>query len=108
MPAYVISEVEILDEGAADTYRRLAAASIAEYGGRYLARGATPEVVEGEPTGRQVVLVEFPSLEAARAWYASPAYAEALRHRAKALERRLLFVEGVAPPIAQSSDRDPG
>jgi uncharacterized protein (DUF1330 family) len=42
MKAYVISEVEIQDESAADAYRRLAAASIADYGGRYLVRGRRP------------------------------------------------------------------
>lgn len=101
MKAYVISEVEVLDEEAADDYRRLAAASIAVYGGRYLARGAQAEVVEGEPTKRQVVIVELPSLGRAREWYAAPAYAEALRFRERALERRLTFVEGVAPEGAR-------
>ncbi|HEX6533600.1 MAG TPA: DUF1330 domain-containing protein [Gemmatimonadaceae bacterium] len=98
MSAYVISEVEILDEAIADRYKRLAAASISEYGGRYLARGAGANVVEGEPTKRQIVIVEFPSMERAKAWYASPAYAEALRLRATALDRRLTFVEGMAQP----------
>lgn len=96
MKAYVISEVEVLDEGAADEYRRLAAASIEDHGGRYLARGAEAEVVEGEPTERRIVIVEFPSRERAREWYESRAYAEALRFREKALDRRLTFVEGVA------------
>lgn len=98
MKAYVISEVEVLDEEAAEDYRRLAAASIAEHGGSYLVRGAEAEVAEGEPTKRRTVIVEFPSLGRAREWYASPAYAEALRFREKALGRRLMFVEGVAPP----------
>lgn len=39
------------------------------------------------------MIVEFPSMERLREWYASPAYAEALRFRATALERRLMFVE---------------
>jgi len=91
----VISEVEVLDEDVANVYRRLAATSIAEYGGRYLVRGAEAEVVEGVPTARRVVIVEFPSLGRARAWYGSQAYAEALRLRAKALNRRLIFVNGV-------------
>ena len=97
MKAYVISEVEVLDEGAAEDYKRLAAASIAEYGGSYLVRGAEAEVAEGEPTGRRIVVVEFPSMRRAREWYASAAYAEALRIREAALDRRLTFVEGVAP-----------
>ena len=97
MKAYVISEVEVLDEEAADDYRQLAASSIAEHGGSYLVRGARAEVAEGEPTKRRVVIVEFPSLGRAREWYSSPAYAEALRFRERALKRRVTFVEGVAP-----------
>jgi uncharacterized protein (DUF1330 family) len=96
LSAYVISEVEILDEEAAAHYRRLAAASIAEYGGRYLVRGAAGEVVEGAPTARRFVAVEFPSMERAHEWYASRSYALALRFRAAALDRRLVFVDGVA------------
>lgn len=95
MTAYVISEVEILDAGLAEAYRTLAAASIAAYGGRYLARGAEAEVVEGTSTQRRIVIVEFPSMAQARAWYASPEYAEALTVRAQALDRRLIFVDGV-------------
>lgn len=48
MAAYVISEVEILDERGADEYRARAAASIEQYGGQYLVRGAAPDVVEGK------------------------------------------------------------
>jgi uncharacterized protein (DUF1330 family) len=96
MPAYVISEVEILDETAADRYRALAAASIDQHGGRYLVRGATPDAVEGEVAPRRrLVIVEFPDMDVARRWYASEAYAQALAHRDSALTRRLLFVEGI-------------
>jgi uncharacterized protein (DUF1330 family) len=95
MSAYVVSEVEIRDEKAATRYRELAAASIAAYGGRYLARAAAADVVEGEPTARRMVIVEFPSMERAREWYASPEYASALRFRRQALDRRLIFVDGV-------------
>lgn len=98
MTAYVISEVEVLDQEAADDYKKLAAASIAMFDGRYLARGAVPEVVEGTSTNRQIVLVEFPTLERAHEWYASPTYTQALCVRERALERRLLFVEGLAQP----------
>lgn len=96
MAAFVISEVEILDEGAADQYRQLASASIEAYGGRYLVRAAEAQVVEGEPTARRLVIVEFASMERVREWYASPEYANALRFRKTALDRRLLFVEGVS------------
>lgn len=93
--AYVISEVEILDEALATQYREIASASIAEYGGRYLARGSAAEIVEGTASGRRLVLVEFPSMERARAWYASPSYAPARLLRETALDRRLTFAEGV-------------
>jgi uncharacterized protein (DUF1330 family) len=96
MAAYVISEVEVLDETLADRYRALAQSAIARYGGRYLVRGAAPDAVEGEwPPRRRLVIVEFPDLETARRWYASPEYAEALAVRRGALDRRLLFVEGL-------------
>jgi uncharacterized protein (DUF1330 family) len=57
-------------------------------------------VVEGAPTDRRFVIVEFPSLERARQWYASSSYARALEYRGAALERRLVFVDGVAGTLA--------
>ena len=95
MAAYVISEVEMLDETQGRRYRELAAASIARHGGRYLARGTVPVVAEGTwPANTHIVIVEFPSMERLHAWYASTDYAEALAVRQTALNRRLLFVDG--------------
>lgn len=92
MPAYVISEVEILDERQGQRYRELAADSISRHGGRYLVRAARPDVPEGDwPPEQRVVVVEFPSMEQLRRWYTSPDYAEALAVRETALTRRLLF-----------------
>jgi uncharacterized protein (DUF1330 family) len=90
MPAYVISEVEAREQAAMQAYRML-------YGGRYLARGGAAEVVEGGPAPKTIIIVEFPTMERLREWYASPEYAEALKLRRTALERRLIFVEGVIP-----------
>jgi uncharacterized protein (DUF1330 family) len=97
MPAYVISEVEARDQAAMQAYRTLAAQTIALYGGRYLARGGAAEVVEGGPAPKTIIIVEFPTMERLRQWYASPEYAEALKLRQTALERRLMFVEGFIP-----------
>src|SRR6476660_6277216 len=72
MAAYVISEVEMLDETQGRRYRELAAGSIARHGGRYLVRGAAPVVAEGNwPASARIVIVEFPSMDRLRAWYAS-------------------------------------
>lgn len=96
--AYVLSEVEITDERAASQYRELAARSIAAHGGKYLVRGALPLALEGQwPARSRLVIVEFPSLDAARAWYGSTEYAGALALSRSALRRRLLIVEGLPP-----------
>jgi uncharacterized protein (DUF1330 family) len=98
MPAYIISDLTIRDAKAIETYRTRAAASIAQHGGRYLARGGKIEVLEGDWTPRIIIVVEFPDMERARAWYRSPEYALALEVRDKALSRNLILVEGVTPP----------
>jgi uncharacterized protein (DUF1330 family) len=97
MPAYVISELEVRDPVAIETYRTIAAKSIAQYGGRYLVRAGAAELVEGGPPLKTLIIVEFASMALAREWYASPEYAEALKVRRTALDRRLIFVEGVVP-----------
>ncbi len=88
MSAYVISELEVRDPVAIETYRSIAA-------GRYLVRGGAANAAEGGPPPKTIVVVEFPSMERLREWYASPEYAEALNVRRTALDRRLIFVEGV-------------
>src|SRR3954470_24594151 len=97
MSAYVISEVEARDQAAMEAYRTLAAATIAQYGGRYLVRGGAAELAEGNLPPKSIIIVEFPSMARLKEWYASAEYAEALKLRQTALERRLMFVESVAP-----------
>src|SRR3954468_7512720 len=97
MAAYVISEVEPRDPVGWETYRTIAAKAIAQYGGRYLVRGGPAETVEGAPPPNTLIIVEFPTMARLREWYASPEYAEALDERWRALDRRLVFVEGAAP-----------
>jgi uncharacterized protein (DUF1330 family) len=69
MSAYVISELEARDPVAIETYRSVAAKSIAHYGGRYLVRGGAAEVAEGGPPVKNIVVVEFPSMKRLRKWY---------------------------------------
>jgi uncharacterized protein (DUF1330 family) len=95
MSAYVISEVDVKDAAGFEAYRTMAAKTVAQYGGRYLVRGGAANAVEGGPPPKTLIVVEFPSMARLREWYASPEYAEALKLRRAALERRLIFVEGV-------------
>jgi len=97
MSAYVISEVDVKDEAGLEAYRTIAAKAIAHYGGRYLVRGGAASIAEGGPPPNNIIVVEFPSMQHLREWYASPEYAEALKVRWTALDRRLIFVEGVPP-----------
>ena len=97
MSAYVISEVDVRDPAGFETYRTIAAKAIAQYGGRYLVRGGAASIAEGGPPPKTIIVVEFPSMEKLRQWYASPEYAEALKVRQTALDRRLIFIEGVPP-----------
>jgi uncharacterized protein (DUF1330 family) len=96
MKAYVISEVEARDRALFERYRTMAAPTIEQYGGRYIVRGGEAEAVEGGPPPKTMIIVEFPSMARAREWYASPEYAQALKVRRGALDRRLIFVEGIA------------
>jgi uncharacterized protein (DUF1330 family) len=98
MTAYLISDISMRDPDAFQIYRTRAAASIAAYGGRYLARGGAIESLEGVWTPRNIVIVEFPTIEQARAWYRSPEYAFALQVRDDALSRNLILVDGISEP----------
>ncbi len=84
MAAYVIAQLEVTDPAAYERYRAEAPATIAAAGGRYLARGGEITALEGRHDGRRVVLLEFPTLQAARDWYHGAAYqaARGLREHA--------------------------
>ena len=96
MAAYLISDVTVKNAEAFETYRTRAAASIAQYGGRYLVRGGSIERLEGGWAPRTVIVVEFSDAERARTWYRSPEYAEALAVRDEALGRNLILVDGIS------------
>jgi uncharacterized protein (DUF1330 family) len=66
------------------------------YGGRFLVHGSDVEILEGDWPGT-VVILEFPDLPNARAWYASPAYQEILPLRTKSIDGDTILVDGVGP-----------
>jgi uncharacterized protein (DUF1330 family) len=96
MAAYIIAETETLDPELISKYRTLAPPAVAKYGGRYLVLGAAIETLEGAASPRRLAVIEFPDMEAARQWYGSAEYAEALAISKEAMRRRLTLVQGVA------------
>ena len=82
-PAYLIVDAKSTDPQAMQRYRDLAQVAVANYGGRYLVRGAPYEVLEGSDWRPQrLVVVEFPSMEKAKGFYESPEYRAAREARA--------------------------
>jgi uncharacterized protein (DUF1330 family) len=95
VPAYVIANVTVKDPVRYEDYRRLVGPTLAQYGGRFIARGGAIEVLEGGWHPGRLVIVEFPSMDQARAWWSSPEYAEAKAIRQATSEGTLLILEGV-------------
>jgi len=94
MPAYIIADIQVTDPAAYDGYRPLAAASIAQFGGRFVVRGGNVDLLEGEPRPERIVVIEFPDADAARRWYRSEEYQKALKIRQAASRGRVFLVEG--------------
>ena len=94
MPAYFIAEVNVTNPAGYDAYRPLAGASIAQYGGKFLARGGKTELLEGSPEPARIVVIEFADMDAAKRWYNSPEYQAALKIRLANSTGRVLLTEG--------------
>ncbi|MBV9783130.1 MAG: DUF1330 domain-containing protein [Acidisphaera sp.] len=97
MPAYLIANVTITDPEGFKHYGEQVSAVIAQYGGRYLVRGGVIHPMEGDHGFDRLVVVEFPSMEAAKRFYDSPEYAPLLKLRIETTRSRLAFAEGYAP-----------
>jgi len=101
MSAYLIVNVaEVVDEDAYARYRKQVSNEVRRAGGRYLARGGAVSVLEGEWKPNRLIVVEFESADAARAWWASPEYAALRDLRQTSTRSQMVVVEGV-----QSEDR---
>ena len=95
MTAFVIVEIEVRDPEAYENYKSLVPASVEAYGGRFIARGGTTESLEGEWAPERIVVLEFPSLERARQWWASPEYSDAKAIRMRSARTRMIVTEGI-------------
>jgi uncharacterized protein (DUF1330 family) len=71
MRAFVIAAETIKDESMFAEYRKAVPATVEAFGGKFIARGGDLRLLEGEWKHPRVVIIEFPSREAAEAWYAT-------------------------------------
>ncbi|MBW6396685.1 DUF1330 domain-containing protein [Roseomonas sp. HJA6] len=97
MTAYLVANITVTDPERYPAYRAQVPAVIAQYGGRFLVRAGTVHPLEGEFGLDRFVVIEFPSLEAAKAFYHSPEYAPLLKLRSETTRSQVVFVEGYRP-----------
>ncbi|WP_369376782.1 DUF1330 domain-containing protein [Streptomyces sp. cg36] len=98
MTAYAIAHLRPTAPPVEDVlvYMERIQATLDPFGGSFLVHGATAEVREGEWPGALVMLA-FPTLPKARAWYDSPAYQSLLPLRATHIPGDLILIDGVPP-----------
>jgi uncharacterized protein (DUF1330 family) len=94
MAAYVIADITVQDAEVYAEYRKQVPATVEKYRGRFLVRGGAHEVREGDWKPGRVVVIEFPDMAAARAWYSSPEYGPLLKMRLHAATGSVILVEG--------------
>lgn len=94
MAAYVIVEVTIHDPKDYEEYKKLTPASIAAYDGSFAVRGGKTETLEGNWQPERIVVLEFPTVERAKEWWASDEYAPAKAIRQRSALTNMIVVEG--------------
>ncbi len=94
MKAYVIVDVKITDQQRYEDYKKLTPASLVPFGGKFVVRGGATSTLEGNWRPGRIVVLEFPSVQQAKDWWASDAYAPAKALRQSASETKMILVEG--------------
>jgi len=93
--AYVVTEIEVINQEAQNAYLPKVGAVIKSTGGTYLARGAKIVALEGGEAPKRVTIVVYDSLEKAQASRKSPAWTALKAERDKALKAKSYVIEGV-------------
>jgi len=96
MAAYIIARVKVTDWEQYRKYGALTPAAIAKHGGKFLVRGGEVASLEGPAETRRMVVIEFPTFEKAKEFYASPEYSAAKKLRENAAIAEFIAVDGVA------------
>jgi uncharacterized protein (DUF1330 family) len=97
MPAYLVAHIEVHDPVVFEDYRAQVVPIIKAFGGRYLVRGGALETLEGAQQRRRLVIIEFPSMDAARGFYHGAEYAPVLQRRLESATSDVVLVEGLPP-----------
>lgn len=96
MPAYLIGRLQMKDPSWLGPYRENVPATLEAHGGRYLARGGAMERLEGsDELPSTLVVIEFPTADAARAWHGSPEYAPYKAMRQEGSDMEVVLTEGL-------------
>lgn len=95
MPAYIIVETDIHDPEQYERYKAAAPGAVDAGGGRFVARGGELAVLEGDWQPKRLVMLEFEDLDAAKRFYASPAYQEVKQLREGAARLNMVAVQGL-------------
>ena len=95
MSAYVIASVNVTDPEKYKNYMALSPGAVAAAGGKFIARGGNLKILEGEWLRPRVVIIEYPTREAAEAFYDSTLYAAARVEREGAAEFSMIVVDSV-------------
>lgn len=91
---YLVARIRVHDKDAFEEFKSLSGAAIQAHKGRVLVRNPTPDTREGPEQGLAIV-IEFDSMDAAKAFYESEAYSAARRVREKISDTELILVEGL-------------
>jgi uncharacterized protein (DUF1330 family) len=95
MVAYLIVDLEVKDSAKIAEYRRSAGPTVIKHGGRLLVGNGAREVLEGTWTPKELIIIEFPSMQDLKNWYNSPEYRPLIDVRKAAAGGNLIAIEGV-------------
>lgn len=96
LPAFLVCDVTVKDQTKLHEYIRASAGTLAPFGGRFHVQAGKVHVVEGSWRPSVMIIAQFPSVDHARRWYQSPAYASALAIKPFAIDRNMIICEGLA------------
>lgn len=94
MKAYIIVDVSVNDAVRYEDYKKLTPGSLIPFEGKFIARGGTTEVLEGSWKPGRLVILEFPSMEKAKAWWGSDVYGPAKALRQSIASTNMILTEG--------------